>query len=1553
MASSSGALPAGALAGAVAGAAGASKSGPPAARMGDVIKHKSFWGALAGAVLGALVNIASGFAILGAIALAPATGGASLLAIPLVIGANIATSDYVEEKQQQLTDCVDDLFDNDGAINTGSSNVLINGKPAARAGAKQPPPSVDINIVGDAGPEPTEPEEPSWTDMAVAVFDKGVDVGGRILNAPSKAIDTVMNGNASVADRLTAGAGLLMFPVGSMIGEVAEMVGGHGETKKNSNWPEAEGDTALCSKESKPPRIAQGSDSVMINGQPAARKGDKMECSAVIKSGSENVFIGGQQVTYLDIAADFPPWMRQILGAVTIAGYILPPASAVGKLGNLFKGLSVLKGSRLGAMLAKGGGMISKGLSKAKDGVKAVGRVIQKILDPIDAATGQFIEQRDDIILGQTLSLNLYRTHLTGESGHGILGKGWYDSFNESAQVSEDGERVDITTGEGQLLSFQFAPGEMMTFNPYCAGFVLCRHPGGFELFDITTRESRHFHLNENIETLVSHNCVLMLGAITDPYHNRIVFTRDDSGRATEVKHSDGIVLTLYYHPNGYLSEIVRKGEAEPLVRYTQDAQGQLVAVDARQFYHLYYDYDAAGRIVRWSDNDKTWAAFTYDEHNRCVAIQGAEGYYNSTLSYSEDATRVTTGKGVTIYWRDAAYNVTGIETPDGQLTRFVFDEYCNLLERVSPQGRVQRFAYLPGTNFLTSYIDESGQAWSYTYTGAGQVDTITNPLGQVWQMTYTAQGRLESQNSPDGEETRLEYNPAGLIKAIHYADKSQQRLDYDEHYRLDTVVDEMSRATRITYNKHDLPESVQLPNHSQFLFSWQRYGRLAETTKPNFSREGYRYDRHGNLTQYTDASGVEWRMEYGAFDLMRARVDGEGHRWQYVYDKDTQQLIEVINPQQESYRYTLDACARVVQEEDYAGAVWHYRYDEDGNCIEKRDALNHVTHYEWDACSRLTRIITAEGETRYRYDLLGQVVSILGPDNGELTFSYDERGRLTQKTQNGRIIQHEYQENNTLIRHILPPEGEAGEILSTRFVVNAAGELSRVDMPTGQGLVISKDALGNEAQRRSEAGFILSQSYDDMGMLVRQRAGYNARIFSAAEMSDLPEPSLAELDRDYVYDAALNLIAANDDVERLRYVVNGNHQVVSVSQGRELREHYYYDASGYTTQRKVDRQQQVAHEDIYGRGHRLVNLGNRWFEYDAAGRMTARREQREGYRPEYTRFQWNSQNQLVGLMNAAGERWEYVYDVLGRRVSKACEQRGLRTTYLWDGDSIAEIREYRHGELQRVRHWVFNGWQLLAQQEWRAQATDESPEWQTHFAVCSPTGQPLALFNPAGKQEWRQGPRSLWGIPLGNRGGRNLHLEPGLGFAGQLLDEESGLSYNRFRYYDPEAGCYLTPDPIGLAGGENPYAYVSNPLDGVDPLGLAACPLANAGKLKPPLAKPGEDLFVGTYSQVRGANIKSGLNPTHTPHHAIQNAVSPTTHARGITINMRKDLHELTWTYKKPFVRGLTNRQYLARDIVDLRTIFRNAGYSKDVVNRQLTELIKQNKALWKAMEL
>ncbi|MFP1886657.1 RHS repeat-associated core domain-containing protein, partial [Lonsdalea quercina] len=67
------------------------------------------------------------------------------------------------------------------------------------------------------------------------------------------------------------------------------------------------------------------------------------------------------------------------------------------------------------------------------------------------------------------------------------------------------------------------------------------------------------------------------------------------------------------------------------------------------------------------------------------------------------------------------------------------------------------------------------------------------------------------------------------------------------------------------------------------------------------------------------------------------------------------------------------------------------------------------------------------------------------------------------------------------------------------------------------------------------------------------------------------------------------------------------------------------------------------------------------------------------------------------------------------------------------------------------------------------------------------------------------------------------------LAFAGQLRDSESGLCYNRFRYYDPAGGGYISPDPIGVLGGLNNYQYAPNPLTWIDPLGLSKC--SSSGK--------------------------------------------------------------------------------------------------------------------------
>ena len=60
--------------------------------------------------------------------------------------------------------------------------------------------------------------------------------------------------------------------------------------------------------------------------------------------------------------------------------------------------------------------------------------------------------------------------------------------------------------------------------------------------------------------------------------------------------------------------------------------------------------------------------------------------------------------------------------------------------------------------------------------------------------------------------------------------------------------------------------------------------------------------------------------------------------------------------------------------------------------------------------------------------------------------------------------------------------------------------------------------------------------------------------------------------------------------------------------------------------------------------------------------------------------------------------------------------------------------------------------------------------------------------------------------------------------FQGQYHDAETGLYYNRFRYYAPDEGCYVQQDPIGLLGGTNIGSYVRSPTVWIDPLGLASC---------------------------------------------------------------------------------------------------------------------------------
>lgn len=104
-------------------------------------------------------------------------------------------------------------------------------------------------------------------------------------------------------------------------------------------------------------------------------------------------------------------------------------------------------------------------------------------------------------------------------------------------------------------------------------------------------------------------------------------------------------------------------------------------------------------------------------------------------------------------------------------------------------------------------------------------------------------------------------------------------------------------------------------------------------------------------------------------------------------------------------------------------------------------------------------------------------------------------------------------------------------------------------------------------------------------------------------------------------------------------------------------------------------------------------------------------------------------------------------------------------------------------------------------------------------FYLTDHLGTPRELVDEAGKRVWSGDYTALGRCSVDEAS----KISNNIRFQGQYFDEETGLHYNMFRFYDPEVGRYVTKDPIGFHSKDfNFYRYVlNNPLGEIDPLGL------------------------------------------------------------------------------------------------------------------------------------
>ncbi len=380
---------------------------------------------------------------------------------------------------------------------------------------------------------------------------------------------------------------------------------------------------------------------------------------------------------------------------------------------------------------------------------------------------------------------------------------------------------------------------------------------------------------------------------------------------------------------------------------------------------------------------------------------------------------------------------------------------------------------------------------------------------------------------------------------------------------------------------------------------------------------------------------------------------------------------------------------------------------------------------------------------------------------------------------------------------------------------------------------------------------------YDNIGRPAHQRVRHNGRTL---------------LDKSYLWGDNLRLLQALDTINHrsVRYDYDTFGSLSGAVYDDGSCQWRNPDAMGnvYDSPDRTDRS--------YGRGGQLREDKKWRYYYDSHGNLVLKSMRRSGpsletgMRDEFLAWQsgdyaytWQGNGMLRSVTRPDGKTVTFRYDALGRRIEKVFDGRVYR--YLWDGDVI--LHEWDYTEADRPNTIVTETGEVTLD---RPEPVENLITWvydsdnyvptakivgDRHYSIISDyIGRPVQAYDDNGNIVW-QADYDIYGNIRNLHGSRKFIPFRQLG---QYEDDETGLYYNRFRYYDPRIGNYISQDPIRLAGG-NPtlYGYVEDCNKLVDILGFAPTKLADRLFLKEILGGNAKD---GGVYMFRTIDVRDGV---------------------------------------------------------------------------------------------
>lgn len=848
------------------------------------------------------------------------------------------------------------------------------------------------------------------------------------------------------------------------------------------------------------------------------------------------------------------------------------------------------------------------------------------------------------------------------------------------------------------------------------------------------------------------------------------------------------------------------------------------------------FTYDTNGYLASSTDWNGNSTTYTNNAHGDPTII-------NEAVGSSPSVARTTT----------ITYDTTWIHQPASIVTpgvtlSFTYDVSGNTHTKT-----------LTDTTTTTIPYSTNGQTriWTYTYANH-MLASVQNPrtdLTAITYLNYGTDGALLSIQDPMSHSTFItSHQGGGLPLTIVDPNSVTTTLTYDGRQRpLSSAVSTTAgtRTTSWSYaNNGDV--TTTLPDGSQTITALDSAHRSLGFSNNLGEQYNLTLDSYGDATAVgiLNSAAANVYSRTGTFDALGRQLTDTsvvtGQSYTRTFDKNgnaltitdplshaTTQVFDALNRLYKSTdanagitQLTFDAHDRPLTVSDPDSNVTSYVYDGFGNMIQEASPDKGTTVFHYDGQGNLTQKVDAASVVENRtFDALDRPLTVTYPADATLNvaFTYDQTGhgkgigRLTSLTDAAGSLSRSYDERGNMLTET---RTVGTTNYPTTYSYDAASRVASITYPSGTLVTNGRDAVGRvtsittKAPGSASVTLASGVTYEPFGP-VTGTAAFNGDSETFTFDKDYRMTSLITTatngaqHQTFGYDNANNLTGITDTVCPTCSATLGYDVVNRLTSAAS-----WYGSYAYTMDKNgnflTNNEQGYPATYSYTAGKNQISsitVGGAAYpvSYTATGNITNFTR----IPGQTTNLTYNKANQIASS-TGAGTAASYGYDAFRQRFSKT-DSGSPATLYFYDlaGNTIEEA----DGGTAYDYIWLNN----------RAIGTLTPSTNTLAFLHGDRLGSPQLATDSAAliSQQFSYTPYAGTSMPYQQSGSASITQNNR--YPGQLFDPETLMNHNGFRDFSPSLGRYVQADPIGLAGGTNPYGYAKgNPINLFDRMGLA-----------------------------------------------------------------------------------------------------------------------------------